>query len=104
MEKTFLKKTALLLLISSNTILATELEDKIEDIVLTDDTKKSLRVQDKIIGCDDTAKKGELKCSKSRTPEDRDRDIEDIKNKLNDILKQLAEIQKRKIVILKIIK
>ncbi len=91
-----MKKTALLLIISSNIILAIGLQDKIDDIVLTDDTKNSLRVQENIIGCDDTAKKGELKCSKSRTPEDRDRDIENIKNKLNDILKQLAEITKEK--------
>jgi len=96
MEKTLLQKSAVLLFILGNTLLASNLQKHIDDIVLTDDTKKSLRIQENIIGCDDTAKKGELKCSKSRTPEDRDKDIEDIQNKLNNILIQLAQLTKEK--------
>jgi adenylosuccinate synthase len=90
MKKAILKKIALILFISASTV---SINGK-DDIVLIDDTKKSSKVQKNVIGCDDTAKKGELKCSKSRTAEDRDRDIEDIQKKLNDILQQLAEIKK----------
>ena len=96
MGKTLLQQSAVLLFILGNTLLASNLQKHIDDIVLTDDTKNSLRIQENIIGCDDTAKKGELKCSKSRTPEDRDKDIEDIQNKLNNILIQLAELTKEK--------
>ncbi len=80
MEKKILKETVLILFVGGNTIFASNLDNKI----------------DNIIGCNDTEQNGKLRCFNNRTLEDRDRDIEDIKNKLNDILKQLAELTKEK--------
>jgi len=97
MEKTLFKKIAtLLLVISSSNIMADDLQDQIDNIVLVDETKNSLMKQEKIIGCDDSLKIDELKCSKERTPEDRDKDIDEIKAQLSSILKQLAELKKEK--------
>jgi hypothetical protein len=91
----YLSSVVLLVVLNSN-IIANNLEDEIDNIVLKDETSKSLMKQDKIIGCDDTLKIDELKCSKERTAEDRDRDIDEIKAQLNEILKQLAELKKVK--------
>jgi len=97
MEKTLLKKMAtLLLLIFNSNIMADDLQNQIDNIVLVDETKKSLMKQEKIIGCDDSLKIDELKCSKERTPEDRDKDIDTIKAQLSSILQQLAELKKEK--------
>jgi len=85
----------LLTILSSNSI-AENLQNQIDNIVLTDETKNSLMKQDKIVGCDDSLKINELKCSKERTPEDRDKDIDEIKSQLSEILKQLAELKKEK--------
>jgi len=96
-EKTLFKKLAtLLLVISSSNSIADDLQNQIDNIVLVDETKNSLMKQEKIIGCDNSLKIDELKCSKERTPEDRDKDIDIIKAQLSDILKQLAELKKEK--------
>jgi len=96
-QKTLFKRIAtLLLVISSSNIMADDLQDKIDNIVLVDETKNSLMKQEKIIGCDDSLKIDELKCSKDRTSEDRDKDIDEIKAQLSSILKQLAELKKEK--------
>lgn len=97
MQKTlFTKMATLLLLIFSSNIMADDLQDQIDNIVLVDETKNSLMKQEKIIGCDDSLKIDELKCSKERTPEDRDKDIDEIKAQLSNILQQLAELKKEK--------
>ena len=93
MKKSIVLKAISLAFIFSSLSLADELEEK---IVLKDETSKSLMKQDKIIGCDDTVKIKELKCSKERTPEDRDRDIDEIKAQLSQILKELAQLKKEK--------
>jgi len=97
-QKTLFKKMAtLLLVILSSTSMADDLQDQIDNIVLVDETKNSLMKQEKIIGCDDSSLKiDELKCSKERTPEDRDKDIDEIKAQLSNILQQLAELKKEK--------
>jgi len=76
--------------------MADDLQDQIDNIVLVDETKNSLMKQEKIIGCDNSLKIDELKCSKERTPEDRDKDIDEIKAQLSSILQQLAELKKEK--------
>jgi len=96
-QKTLLKKlSTLLLVILSSAGMADDLQNQIDNIVLVDETKKSLMKQEKIIGCDDSLKIDELKCSKERTPEDRDKDIDEIKAQLSSILQQLAELKKEK--------
>ena len=96
-QKTLFKRIAtLLLVISSSNIMADDLQDKIDNIVLVDETKNSLMKQEKIVGCDDSLKIDELKCSKERTPADRDKDIDEIKAQLSSILQQLAELKKEK--------
>jgi len=97
MEKTLFKKLAtLILVILSSNSMADDLQNQIDNIVLTDETKSSLMKQEKIIGCDNSLKIDELKCSKERTPEDRDKDIDTIKLQLSSILQQLAELKKEK--------
>ncbi len=108
MEKTLFKKltscsssisSVVLFIIFSSNGIADNLEnqtDNMDNIVLIDETENSLMKQDKIIGCDDSLKINELKCSKERTPADRDKDIDEIKAQLSDILKQLAELKKEK--------
>ncbi|HHD80437.1 MAG TPA: hypothetical protein ENK99_02350 [Campylobacterales bacterium] len=97
MGKTLFKKLlTLLFVILSSTSMADNLQNQIDNIVLTDETKNSLMKQDEIIGCDDSLKIDELKCSKERTPEDRDKDIDTIKAQLSSILEQLAELKKEK--------
>lgn len=93
-----ISSVVLFIIFSSNGI-ADNLEnqmDNMDNIVLIDETENSLMKQDKIIGCDDSLKINELKCSKERTPADRDKDIDEIKAQLSDILKQLAELKKEK--------
>ncbi|MCK4441905.1 MAG: LysM peptidoglycan-binding domain-containing protein [Sulfurovaceae bacterium] len=95
-EALFKKLPTLLFVIFSSTSMADNLQDQIDNIVLTDETKNSLMKQDKIIGCDDSLKINELKCSKDRTPEDRDKDIDEIKSQLSSILEQLAQLKQEK--------
>jgi len=98
MKKTLFQKmaTLILLILNSNSIMADDLQDQIDNIVLVDETKNSLMKQEKIVGCDDSLKIDELKCSKERTPADRDKDIDEIKAQLSSILQQLAELKKEK--------
>ena len=90
-----ISSVALLVIFGSN-LIADDLDGQMDSIVLTDDSKNSIMKQDTIIGCDDSLKIDELKCSKERTPADRDRDIDEIKAQLSEILKQLAELKKEK--------
>jgi len=92
-DSLILKVISLVFIFSSINTADSNLTD---EIVLKDETQQSLMKQDKIIGCDDTLKIDELKCSKERTPEDRDRDIDEIKAQLSEILKQLAQLKQEK--------
>ncbi|SFV67082.1 hypothetical protein MNB_SV-12-1497 [hydrothermal vent metagenome] len=112
MQKSLLKKLFfnIVLILGSNIVMADSMQKEIDSIILIDESNQSNIKQQAIIGCDNTLKIDEVKCSKKRNTDDspikienlpksdkldnsRDEEMEKIKNKLNDIIKQLAELQ-----------
>jgi LysM repeat protein len=112
MHKNLFKKLFLLIL-SSNIVISDSIQDQLDSIILIDESDKSEMQQRAVVGCDNTLKIAEVKCSKKRDTnnsttkienlpksdkkdDSKDVEMEKIKSQLNDILKQLAELQKVK--------
>jgi len=98
----------ILLLLTSNAM-ATEVDDlaKKVKIKLTDERNSSKLIQSgAIVGCDDTLNIDELKCSKERESDTttlilnklptQNEDLQDIKEQLSSIVKELSELKKQK--------
>jgi len=112
-HKILLKKLFLFIL-GTTIVMSNSIQDQLDSIILIDESDKSQMQQRAIVGCDNTLKIAEIKCSKKRdtnsseiietknlpksSEKDNSKDIEmeKIKSQLNDILKQLAELQKVK--------
>ena len=112
MHKNLFKKLFLLIL-GSSVVMSDSIQDQLDSIILIDESDKSQMQQRAVVGCDNTLKIAEVKCSKKRDTNDsttkketlpksdkkdnsKDIEIEKIKSQLNNILKQLAELQKVK--------
>jgi LysM repeat protein len=103
-----MKQTLLaLLLLSTSTIIANEVQEEIDSIILIDESTQPSNIkQQAIIGCDDDLEIKELQCSKERSggsntldtiaQDSINEDIENIKKQLTDILQQLAKLKTRK--------
>jgi len=93
--------------------MSNSIQDQLDSIILIDESYKSEMQQRAIVGCDNTLQIAEAHCSKKRDGNDstteienlpksdkkddsKDKEMEKIKSQLNDILKQLAELQKVK--------
>ncbi|NEW60899.1 LysM peptidoglycan-binding domain-containing protein, partial [Sulfurovum sp. bin170] len=102
--------TLILLILGSNIVIADSIQEQLDSIILIDESSKSDMRQHTIVGCDNTLKIDEVKCSKKRDTNDssikienlpksdkldnaQNEEMEKIKNQLNDIVKQLAELK-----------
>ena len=112
----FINRGLLLILLASSHTVAIELQDQLDSVILIDERNTSTNNTKKhaVLGCSNTIKIDELKCSKERETtapkfkelpqnkkfdkpdSNRDNDIKEIKSQLNDILKQLAALTKDK--------
>jgi len=103
-------KNFFLLLLGSNIVMSDSIQEQLDSIILIDESSKSEMQQRAVVGCDNTLKIAEVKCSKKRNsdsstteivnlPESnqkdnsKDEEMEKIKKQLNDIVKQLAELK-----------
>jgi len=113
-----IKISLALLILGTTTIIAENtIEDQLDSIILIDESNQSNMKNHAVVGCDDTLKIDELKCSKERPTNStterilnklpqgefekveekkRDEDIEKIKKQLSSILAQLSELKKVK--------
>jgi len=110
-------KKFILLILGSNLVMADSIQDQLDSIILIDESYKSELKQRAVVGCDNTLQIAEIKCSKKRdtngstlevvnlpksdkkdNSKDSSKDIamEKIQTQLNNILKQLSELQKLK--------